>query len=83
MHLAVANVHLPELTKKMLLNDVYFPTPLKEHVSNSRHLRHAKQLKKNSANTKVMESPYFFLLILFIMGYAWHSLLMRFRKKEE
>lgn len=30
-----------------------------------------------------MESPYFFLLILFVMGYGWHSLLKYFRKKQE
>ena len=30
-----------------------------------------------------MESPYFFLLILFVIGYGWHSLLMRFGKKED
>jgi hypothetical protein len=31
----------------------------------------------------MIESPYFFLLILFVIGYGWHSLLMHFRKKEE
>ncbi len=31
----------------------------------------------------MIESPYFFLLILFVMGYGWHSLLLRFRKKED
>lgn len=30
-----------------------------------------------------MESPYFFLLVLFVVGYGWHSLLLRFRKNEE
>lgn len=30
-----------------------------------------------------MESPYFFLLILFVTGYGWHSLLMYFRKRSE
>lgn len=31
----------------------------------------------------MMQSPYFFLLILFVIGYGWHSFLVRFRKKEE
>ena len=31
----------------------------------------------------MIDSPYFFILILFIIGYGWHSLLLRFKKKEE
>ncbi len=30
-----------------------------------------------------MESPYFFLLILFVMGYIWYSILARFRNKKQ
>lgn len=30
-----------------------------------------------------MESPVFFLIILFVVGYLWYSLLMYFRKKAD
>lgn len=30
-----------------------------------------------------METPYFFLFVLFVMGYIWYSLLMRFGKKKQ
>lgn len=30
-----------------------------------------------------MESSVYFLLILFVLGCGWYSLLLRFRKKEE
>ena len=31
----------------------------------------------------MLETPYFFILVLFVMGYVWYSLLMRFGKKKQ
>jgi hypothetical protein len=30
-----------------------------------------------------MESPYFFVILLFVIGLAWHSLLLRLQEKKE
>ena len=57
-----------------------FPQSMDSYLSES-ILKRAQEDKK--IKIKFMESPYFFLLLLFVVGFGWHSVLLRFRKNEE
>jgi hypothetical protein len=68
---------------KSLYGAFFIPTALGYVVSNDIPERGSLLTSFTLKNNCMIESPYFFLLILFVMGYGWHSLLLRFRKKED
>lgn len=61
-------------------NKVFFPTAAQHTVSNRRY--HATKSIFETKVYSMIESPYFFVLLLFVVGYGWHSLLVRFKKEE-